>query len=197
MTAMRRKRLAKSLLVLVVLGLGWLGLKAVAGGAFAEPPAADAGGSFALERFFDGSSQSQGEIDTAYVSAETFTADFTGTATEESLALDERFHFAKGDRLQRWTLAVRPGGRYEGTVETESGKGVLSAPVPVSGYKTADGVVLDYDGYAPGGGSLVLHFRHVMQAQPDGTVLNKVQVSKAGIPVAGASVVFSKPPTAP
>jgi hypothetical protein len=196
MMSAQRKRLLKSLLVLVVLGIGWLGLKAYAAGAFAEPPAADAAGRFALETFFDGASRSRGEIDTAYLSTETFTADFSGKATGGNLTLDERFHFAKGERLQRWALSALPGGRYEGTVETESGKSVLSAPVPVTGYRTADGAVLDYDGYAPGGGSLLLHFRHYMQAQADGTVLNTVWVSKFGIPMAGARVVFFKPPAA-
>ena len=196
MNSARRTRLLRSLLVLVVLGIGWLGLKAYAGGAFAEPPSADPAGTFALETFFIGASRSQGEIDTAYVSTETFAAAFSGMATAGGLTLDERFHFAKGERLQRWALTALPGGRYEGTVETESGKGVLNPPVPVSGYRTGDGAVLDYDGYAPGGGSLLLHFRHHMQAQADGTVLNTVRVSKFGIPVAGARVVFSKQPPA-
>jgi hypothetical protein len=196
MTRGQRARLLKSLLVLVVLGIGWLGLKAFAGGAFAAPPAANAAGSFALETFFDGSSASQGAIETGYVSAEPFTAGFSGTATGGDLVLDERFHFAKGDRLQRWRLNALPGGRYAGTVETERGDGVLAAPVPVTGYRTTDGAVLTYEGYAPGGGSMLLHFRHVMQAQRDGTVLNTVGVSKFGIPVAGARVVFSKPPAA-
>ena len=192
MNSARRTRLLRSLLVLVVLGIGWLGLKAYAGGAFAEPPSADPAGTFALETFFDGASRSQGEINTAYVSTETFAAAFLGKATAGGLALDERFHFAKGERLQRWALTALPGGRYEGTVETESGKGILNPPVPVRGYRTATGAVLDYEGFAPGG-SLLLHFRHFMQAQPDGTVLNTVWVSKFGIPVAGARVVFSKP----
>ena len=193
MRSAQRTRLGKSLLVLVILGIGWLGLKATAGGAFAEPPVADPAGGFALETFFDGASRSQGEIDTAYVFAQTFTADFSGKTMGETLALDERFRFAKGERLQRWALTALPGGRYEGTVATESGKGALSPPVLVTGYRTTDGAVLDYDGFAPGGGSLRLHFRHTMQAQGDGTVLNTVRVSKFGIPVAGARVVFSKP----
>lgn len=194
MTAGRTGRLLRALLVLAILGLGWLGLKAQAGGAFAEPPPADPAGRFALESFFDGSSRSRGEIQTAYVSTEAFTADFTGSGAPDGLALDERFHFAGGDRLQRWALTALPGGRYGGTVATEDGDGLLRPPVPVAGYRTADGAVLDYDGYAPGGSALLLHFRHHMQAQPDGTVLNTVSISKFGIPVAGARVVFSKPP---
>lgn len=154
------------------------------------PPAAD--GRFALEEFFRGSSVSRGEIRTLAFWSEDFTAGFSGETAEGVLRLDERFHFKDGERLQRWNLKRVSQGRYEGTVETENGDGALSAPVPVAGYRTSDGAVLDYDGYAPGGGGTVLHFRHWMESRPDGSVLNRVRISKFGIPIAGASVVFSK-----
>lgn len=154
------------------------------------PPAAD--GRFALEAFFRGSSVSRGEIRTLAFWSEDFTAGFSGETAEGVLRLDERFHFKDGERLQRWNLKRVGEGRYEGTVETENGGGALSEPVPVAGYRTSDGAVLDYDGYAPGGGGTVLHFRHWMESQADGSVLNRVRISKFGIPIAGARVVFSK-----
>lgn len=156
----------------------------------APPPSLE--GTFRLASFFDGRSKSTGEIDTLLILSETFTADFDGRAEDGRLRLDETFLLKVGERLQRWDLRETGEGRYEGTVRTADKDGRLSAAVPVAGYRTADGAVLDYDGYAPGGGSMLLHFRHWMTAQADGTVLNRVRVSKFGIPLAGARVVFSK-----
>lgn len=175
------------------LGLALAAASLLAACAAVPPP--DAGGRFALEDFFRGASVSKGTIRTLAFWREDFTADFSGDASVGRLRLDERFHFTGGDRLQRWTLRRAAAGRYEGVVETENGKGSLSAPVPVTGYATGDGAVLSYDGHAPGGGATVLHFRHWMTSRPDGSVLNRVRISKFGIPIAGAEVVFSKPPT--
>lgn len=163
--------------------------------ACAEPvPAPD--GDFALEVFFDGASVSEGEVDTLLVFTEAITADFAGATTDTRLDLDETFHLAQGERLQRWALTATPDGRYAGTVETAGKDGSLRPPVSVTGYKTADGAVLTYDGYAPGGSDMLLHFRHWMRQQADGTVQNLVRISKFGLPIAGARVVFSKlPPT--
>ncbi|BDA86601.1 hypothetical protein Sa4125_41430 [Aureimonas sp. SA4125] len=157
-------------------------------------PAPD--GPFALEAFFAGASRSEGEVRTALVLTERITASFAGASTENGLELDEIFHFPQGDRLQRWSLRAGAGGTYAGTVRTAGDDGELRAPANVTGYKTADGAVLDYDGYAPGGSDRLLHFRHWMTTQGDGTVLNRVRISKFGLPIAGARVVFSKvPPT--
>ena len=163
--------------------------------ACAEPVPAPDGG-FALEAFFDGANVSEGEVDTLFVFTEAITADFAGDTASGRLALDETFHLEQGDRLQRWALTATPDGRYAGTVETAGKDGSLRPPVAVTGYRTADGAVLNYDGYAPGGGDMLLHFRHWMRQQADGTVLNQVRISKFGLPIAGARVVFSKlPPT--
>ena len=158
-------------------------------------PAPVVDGPFALEAFFDGASRSEGEVVTLLVWTEKLTADFAGTTNGDHLDLDETFHFEQGDRLQRWQLTAEPGGRYTGTVSTAGEDGELRPAVTVTGSKTADGAVLDYDGYAPGGSDMLLHFRHRMTRQPDGTVLNRVRISKFGLPIAGAQVVFSKPPT--
>jgi hypothetical protein len=159
--------------------------------ACAEPvPAPD--GKFALETFFDGASVSEGEVDTLLVFTEAITAAFAGAATNGRLELDEMFHLAQGERLQRWALTATPDGRYAGTVETAGEDGKLRPAVPVTGYRTEDGAVLNYDGYAPGGSDMLLHFRHWMRQQADGTVQNLVRISKFGLPIAGARVVFSK-----
>lgn len=169
-----------------------LGLAASLAGC-AGSPVPDAAGAFAPERFFQGASVSHGEIRTAFVFREAFEADFEGKGEAGRLVLDERFHFEDGDRLQRWNLRPVGDGRYLGTVETEDGEGRLARPVPVTGFRTARGFVMDYDGFAPGGGATTLRFRHVMELQPDGSVANRVGVSKFGLPLASASVVFSKP----
>jgi hypothetical protein len=170
-----------------------LALALVLSGCASAPPP-DAGGSFRPEAFFEGASVSRGEIRTLLVFREAFTADFSGVRTGDALVLDERFHFSDGDRLQRWRLRAEAGGRYAGTVETENGEGVLSPPAEVSGYRTARGLVLTYDGRAPGGGERLFRFRHVMEMRGDGSVSNTVRISAFGLPVAGADVVFSKPP---
>ncbi|WP_162244728.1 DUF3833 family protein [Aureimonas sp. Leaf454] len=160
----------------------------------AAAPRPDAGGTFRPEAFFAGASVSRGEIRTAWFFREAFTADFEGRAARGALSLDERFRFTDGDRLQRWRLRAQADGRYTGTVETETGDGVLREPVAVSGYRTAKGLVFDYEGFAPGGGDTRLRFRHLMEMRPDGSVSNTVRISKLGVPIAGAQVVFSKPP---
>lgn len=160
------------------------------------PPLSTAG-SFAIDSYFDGASRSEGEIDTLFFWRETFTARFVGHREETGeFALDETFQLRAGERLQSWRLQALPDGRYEGTVRTADRDGLMSPASPVAGYRTAEGAVLDYDGYAPGGGSMLLHFRHIMTDQRDGIVLNRVEVSKFGIPLAKAHVVFSKVPSA-
>ncbi len=149
---------------------------------------------FAPEQFFTGESYSSGTLTTLFVSTEAFTARFSGEAVSGGLNLDERFSFADGERLQRWELRRIGDGAYRGTVRTETGDGVLREPRPVTGRLTSSGAVLEYDGYAPGGGDTLFHFRHRMTPQPDGTVLNRVTISKLGFPVARSRVTFAKSP---
>lgn len=188
----RSKRLSRRWMagagIVAILGLG----AGVASCAAPPPPAA---GSFALETFFDGTSRSRGTVRTAGVFTEDFTAGFEGRRDGDRLRLDERFAFTDGDRLQRWDLRHVSPQRYEGTVETELGDGTMGPPVPVEGYTTPRGAVLRYIGQAPGGGRTALGFRHWMERQDDGTVLNRVRITKFGVPIAGARVIFFKPPT--
>jgi len=150
---------------------------------------------FTPEKFFAGESYSSGTVRTLIVSRQKFTARFSGDASPGQLNLDERFSFTDGDRLQRWELRRVADGSYEGTVQTETGDGVLREKRPVRGRLLPDGAVLDYDGYAPGGGDTLFHFRHRMRAQADGTVANRVTISKFGLPVATARVTFTKSST--
>jgi hypothetical protein len=161
----------------------------LAGCGQAPAPVADG---YALAAFFDGRSYSEGTVRTALVFEEDFTARFRGSADGNRMRLDERFRFADGRRLQRWDLSRSAAGVYTGTVATEDGEGRLSAPVPVAGWATADGAVLTYRGHAPGGGDMLLGFRHVMTANGDGTLANSVTISKFGIPIATSHVTFAK-----
>lgn len=149
---------------------------------------------FTPEIFFAGDSSSSGTIRTLIFWKQNFTARFRGEASPGLLRLDERFAFADGERLQRWELRRVSGSLYEGTVQTETGDGVLREKRPVSGRLLPAGAVLDYDGYAPGGGDTLFHFVHRMRAQADGTVANRVTISKVGLPVATARVTFAKTP---
>lgn len=142
--------------------------------------------------FFDGTSYSKGTVTTALVSTEAFTATFGGTKTGRTLKLDEHFSFPDGSPLQRWDITETSPGRYAGTVETQREDGAMSPRVPVEGVATKDGVVIAYDGYAPGAGHTLLGFRHEMTENPDGTVANHVVVSKFGLPLATSDVTFAK-----
>lgn len=149
------------------------------------------GGAFDLAGFFEGRSVSTGMITTALVKRERFTASFTGERLEDAFRLEERFRFEDGERLQVWRLTPAANG-FEGTVETEGRDGALFPPVPVTGIANEDGVVLEYEGYAPGGRGRLLHFRHHMRAQADGTLANHVVVSKFAVPLATSTVVFTR-----
>ncbi|WP_182085971.1 DUF3833 family protein [Aureimonas sp. ME7] len=156
-----------------------------------QPALAQAHDTTDVFAFFDGRSVSEGRIRTLLVFKETFTATFQGRAVADHLDLDERFHFEDGERLQRWALD-RNGMSVSGTVRTEQKDGALSQPFPVRGELTTDGMVLHYQSIAPGGGSLLLNFRHEMHANADATIANTVGVSKFGLPLARSSVTFAK-----
>ncbi|MEF2072076.1 DUF3833 family protein [Consotaella aegiceratis] len=174
----------------IAASVGLLGIAIIAA---APPPASAADPGFTLEGFFEGQSFSRGQIRTLGLFEETFTARFDGRASDGWLDLTERFTFEDGDRVQRWRLHRVASDRYRGTVRTETSDGSLSAASPVVGRLTPAGAVLTYDGFAPGGDTH-LHFRHEMEAEPDGTVQNHVTISKLGIPLAFADVVFAKDP---
>ncbi|RFC63384.1 DUF3833 family protein [Fulvimarina endophytica] len=143
--------------------------------------------------FFDGRARSTGTITTLFVSTEAFTARFEGDLAKRELTLDEEFTFADGKALQRWALFAHRDGSVSGTVQTEIADGTLMPPVRVVGEYAPDRLVLSYDGYAPNGSDMVLHFHHVMRSQNDGTVTNRVTVSKFYLPLATSSVTFYKP----
>lgn len=145
-----------------------------------------------LLAFFDGRATSRGTVTTALVKVERFTADFSGKVTGNRLRLAERFHFADGDRLQRWDLRRMANGRYAGTVTTELGDGRMAPRARVEGRSFADGLILAYDGYAPGGSETLLGFRHVMRRLAPGAVANHVTISKFGLPIATSDVVFRR-----
>ncbi|WAJ26968.1 DUF3833 family protein [Antarcticirhabdus aurantiaca] len=180
------RRLASAAAIALLLALaGCLALAAPA-----RLPEAQADG-FDLLAFFDGEARSTGTITTALVSTQAFSATFEGRREGNSLRLDERFRFADGSaRLQRWRLTRDGGGRLRGTVETEDETGALRPPVPVEGRLTAEGAVLAYDGYAPGGGTLRLGFRHAMTRLDGRRVSNHVTVRLLGLPLATSDVVF-------
>ncbi|MFD2238627.1 DUF3833 family protein [Aureimonas populi] len=180
------RRIALLFLLALALGGGALAFAQGYGGG-----SATRGGGFDLFAFFEGSSASRGTITTALVRREAFTATFEGRRQGDGFRLEERFAFEDGGRLQVWTLA-QAGQAVSGTVETELETGEMSEPATVSGMSGEDGVVLSYEGYAPGGGGLLLHFRHHMRAMGDGTVLNRVVVSKFGLPLATSSVIFAR-----
>ncbi len=192
--APRRRSIAVALAV-VLLGAGalpgWTISPALArsslGAAVAERPA-----DLSLLDFFAGRATSSGTIVTALVFREAFTARFVGTVTGNRLRLDERFRFEDGNRLQRWDLRWLPDGRYVGTVSTELSDGTMAPPAHVEGWPFAQGVVLAYDGYAPGGGRTLLGFRHVMRRAGPGLVRNEVTISKYGVAIAGADVIFRR-----
>lgn len=164
-------------------------LALIAAMGFVGPARAD--NLFDLASFFAGQSVSAGEVRTLLVSREAFTARFTGQTSGQTLRLDERFRFPDGERLQRWVLRF-DGPLIRGTVETEGSDGALHAPVPVEGERDDAHIVLRYTGFAPGGGSLKLRFRHEIRPNGDGTLSNDVTVRLLGLPLAHSDVTFAK-----
>ena len=155
-----------------------------------EAAAAD----FDPEAFFAGQSYSAGAIDATFAKPEPFTALIKGTVSNGVLSMEETYSFADAQRAQRWSLRPVGNGAYVGTVQTETGDGVLHEPRPVTGQVTPSGGTLTYDGYAPNGKNVLLHFRHVMTMQPNGTIRTHVAVSKLGLPMGKADAVIAKRP---
>ncbi len=153
-----------------------------------EAAAAD----FDPEAFFAGQSYSVGAIDATFAKPEPFTAKITGTVSNGVLSMKETYSFPDAQRAQRWSLRPIGNGAYVGTVQTETGDGVLREPRPVDGQVTPSGGTLTYDGYAPNGKDILLHFRHVMTMQPNGTLRTRVAVSKLGLPMGKADAVIAK-----
>ncbi|SMC71002.1 Protein of unknown function [Fulvimarina manganoxydans] len=146
-----------------------------------------------LLSFFDGTTLSRGRLDQIASDPESFTARLTGTYRNARLKLREAFRFSDGQPLQIWDLSADRKGTISGTVSTQAEDGVMSQAFPVSGWATQDRLVLDYDGIAPGGGATRLHFHHSMTRQGDGTVENRVTISKFYHPLATSTVTFFKP----
>lgn len=180
--------LVAAVVAVVVLAQPWQAADAWS----SEVTAQRAEGTLSLPDFFDGSATSSGTITTALIFDEAFTATFSGTVDGNRLRLDERFRFADGGRLQRWDLERSADGTYRGTVETELSDGTMAPAVPVEGRTFAEGVVLAYDGYAPGGGHKLLGFRHVMRRLSAETVRNRVTIAKFGLAIASADVIFRR-----
>ncbi|MEE2951334.1 MAG: DUF3833 family protein [Pseudomonadota bacterium] len=146
-----------------------------------------------LLSFFDGTTLSRGRLDQIASDPESFTARLTGTYRNARLKLREAFHFSDGQPLQIWDLSADRKGTISGTVSTQAEDGAMSQAFPVSGWATQDRLVFDYDGIAPGGGKTRLHFHHSMTRQGDGTVENRVTISKFYLPLATSTVTFFKP----
>ena len=140
---------------------------------------------FSLEDFFTGETFGRGYVDPLIGDRDDFDSFFEGHREGATFVLDERFVFANGERTgQVWRLIRVAPDRYVGTVS--DGAGAVEVRL------TEDGAVVEYDGRRPGGDSPVLHFRHVMARNPDGTVTNEVAVTKFGLPLARSRVLFAK-----
>ena len=143
--------------------------------------------------FFDGTTLSRGRLDQIASAPESFAARLDGTYREDTLKLREAFRFSDGEPVQIWDLTADNTGAISGTVSTEAEDGTMSQAFAVTGRTDRNRLVLDYDGIAPGGGETRLHFHHSMTRQGDGTVENRVTISKFYLPLATSTVTFFKP----
>ncbi|MCP1200947.1 DUF3833 family protein [Notoacmeibacter sp. MSK16QG-6] len=144
---------------------------------------------FDLFSFFDGKARSEGTVNPLIGKSMPFTARFSGKLDNGKLRLVETFTFPDGEFDQIWDLR-RDGITISGTVQTEGEDGELSDTASVNGQLLPEGAMLTYDGYAPGGGDMVLSFTHRMTARSDGTVANDVTISKFFLPLARSKVTF-------
>lgn len=157
---------------------------AAAGAADAEVP-----GPLTLEGYFAGTTYGTGVFDSWLTGVHRpFELTAEGSWDGTTLTLVEDFRFADGATDRKVWRFVRTGeGTYTGTRADVVGEALVTAD---------DGrirMAYDLDLPRDNGSTIRLHFRDIIERQPDGTVLNTARVTKFGFPIARVEVVFSKP----
>jgi hypothetical protein len=142
-----------------------------------------------LEEYFDGRSKAWGVFEDRFGTIRRqFTVDIEGDWDPETrtLTLVEDFDYSDGETERRvWTLKKTAENTYEGTAE-----GVVGT---ASGEIAGNAFNWHYTFDLPVGDSTWrVNFDDWMFLQPDGVIVNRADVSKWGIDIGRALIMFQK-----
>jgi hypothetical protein len=144
---------------------------------------------FRLEEFFPGHSKATGIFQDRFGNLRrSFEVDIKGTWDGTVLTLVEDFVYDDGEVEQRiWTLTRLDDNNWEGTTPDAIGKAVGKS------YGNAFSFAYDFN-LKVGEGRWKVHFDDWMWLQKDGSVINRAYISKFGIEIGQATIVFRRVP---
>lgn len=116
-----------------------------------------------------------------------FDVDANGTIQDGVITLVERFTFEDGEKdVKTWVFTPSGPSRYTGTREDVVG----AADVVEQGGRVFMSYTIDLPG--KDGSTTRVNFRDVLYYDEGGRVINTARITKFGIPVARAEVIFEK-----
>ncbi|MFC4352703.1 DUF3833 domain-containing protein [Fodinicurvata halophila] len=141
-----------------------------------------------LEEYFLGETRAWGIFEDRFGNLRReFTVDVEGSWDGDTLVLDERFHYADGEKDRRvWRLEKIDDHRWEGTADDVQGTGV--AEVYGNALNLRYTLALEI-----GGRIWNVDFDDWMFLMDDGVIINRARVSKLGIELGQATIFFKKP----
>jgi hypothetical protein len=142
-----------------------------------------------LEDYFEGRSKAWGIFEDRFGNIRRqFTVDIEGTWDEDAqvLTMIEDFDYSDGETERRvWTLTKTGDNSYEGTADGVVGK--------ATGELAGNAFNWHYTFDLPiGDGTWRVNFDDWMFLQPDGVIVNRAAVSKWGIEIGRALIMFKK-----
>jgi len=148
---------------------------------------ADRTPSLAVEDYFAGRTLGYGLFEDRFGTVRRqFTVEIDGEVTGDTLVLDERFHYADGERDRRvWTIVRTAPGFYEGRAGDVIGM--------AHGHARGNALNWTYDmNLKVGNGTWRVAFDDWMFLQPDGVLMNRARISKWGFDIGTVTLVFLK-----
>ncbi len=144
---------------------------------------------FRLEEFFPGRTAASGIFQDRFGNLRrSFQVDIRSTWDGTVLTLVEDFVYDDGETEQRiWKLTKLDENNWEGTTADAVGK--------ARGQSFGNAFRFAYDfNLKVGEGRWKVHFDDWMWLQPDGTVINRAYISKFGLEIGQATIVFRRVP---
>jgi hypothetical protein len=140
-----------------------------------------------LEDYFAGETRAWGIFEDRFGTLRRqFTVDITGQWDGRELVLDERFHYADGERDRRvWRITKTGDHAYEGRA------GDVVGTAEGMAYGNALNWRYDMD-LKVGEGTWRVHFNDWMFLQPNGVLINRARVTKFGLEIGEVTLFFMK-----
>jgi hypothetical protein len=142
---------------------------------------------FNLETYFSGKSRAWGLFQDRFGNVKRqFVVDIVGSRKGNQLELVEDFIYDDGERQRRvWRIERLPSGNYRGLADDVIGEAI--------GTAKGNALHWQYDlNLAVGDDSWEVTFDDWMFLQPDGTLLNRAEVSKLGFTIGTVFITFRK-----